>query len=82
MHLKTIHTEYLRPSRTIDTISVCDHQGIQQLMYLYNYEGYSYRIFSDLLELLAFFEESKEPRWHFESEEEVNNFFKKEFKIG
>lgn len=77
MHLETLHTEYLRASRTIDTIALSDEQGIQQLMYVYNYEGYSYRIFPDLSELLAFFEDGKEPELHFGSEEEIEKWWNK-----
>ncbi len=79
MNTTTLHTEYLRASRSIDTVAINNENGIQQLMYIYNYEGCSFRIFESLTELLAFFEEGKEPKWHFESEEEVERWLIKQY---
>ncbi len=78
MNTTTLHTEYLRASRSIDTVALSNNNGIEQLMYIYNYEGYSYRIFESLTDLLAFFQEGKEPRWHFESEEEVERWMERQ----
>lgn len=71
--LTTITTEYIRSSRTIETVLVSNSK-IKKLFYVYNYEGVSFRVFKSLLLLLQFFEIGAESDVHFESEVELDNF--------
>jgi len=72
----SINTQYLRSSRTIETVEVCNSKT-KKLFYIYNYEGYSFRIFDNVLDLIGFFEFNSNKYLHFETEQELNNFFSK-----
>lgn len=69
----TINTEYLRPSRTIDTILVSKN-NLSQVFIVYNYEGYSFRLFKSHLKLILFFQDKTESDFHFETDEELDDF--------
>ena len=71
-----IETEYIRPSRTIETVSVSNTQ-IENLFYVYNYEGYLFRVFKSILSLIQFFEQESDCELCFNSETELDNFFSK-----
>jgi hypothetical protein len=70
----SIHTDYVRPSRTIDTVLVSNSKT-KKLFYVYNYEGYSLRVFETVLSLIKFFEGYVESDLDFDSESELDNFF-------
>ncbi len=72
-NINVIEIEYIRASRTIETIVVRNNQQ-DKLLYIYNYEGNSFRCFGSLLSLVQFFEEGKEPEVYFESETELDEF--------
>lgn len=72
----TLNTEYIRPSRTIETVLVFK-ENLNQLFFVYNYEGNSYRVFENHLDLLRFFQNKKESNHHFSSENELDNFLSK-----
>lgn len=74
--IKTIDTEYLRPSRTIDTV-VVSNSVRYKFFYIYNYEGASYRVFERLADLLFFFEDRIEPKIHFITETGLDNYLLK-----
>lgn len=55
-NVEQIEENYLRSNRTIETILLTDliNSSRQKIVYVYNYEGYHYRIFDDLIELTKF----------------------------
>jgi len=73
--IHTINQIYLRPSRTIEQVEVNSAEK-QKLYYVYNYEGYSYRVFYSLIELTNFFDHGHESRIHFDTEHELDDFLK------
>ena len=73
---KTINTEYLRPSRSIETILVTINNA-NKLFFVYNYEGNSYRVFENSLGLIGFFQEKNESDFHFSSDDELDQFLSK-----
>lgn len=73
MRVECIHTEYLTPSRTIETIEVGVKDRLKTV-YVYNYEGYSFRLFTTEDSLKDFFSIGKEPDIHFSEEEELDDF--------
>ncbi|MEB2777452.1 hypothetical protein SYJ56_19210 [Algoriphagus sp. D3-2-R+10] len=67
------HTEYLRPSKTIETVYMSDGSTIKAF-YIYNYEGYSFRVFERMVSLILFFESGVAEDYHFDTEEELDCF--------
>jgi len=70
---KTIDTEYIRASITIETILV-SNKNSSAVFYLYNYEGNSYRVFASHLALINFFQDKVESDFHFSTETELDTF--------
>lgn len=72
--LNTIRTIYYkRASRTIETILATN--GINaKPFYIYNYGGYSYRLFETRKEVSNFFNYNVESKFHFDSEKELDDF--------
>jgi hypothetical protein len=68
-----ITSEYLRPSRTIETIRLVEG-NLEWMVYIYNYEGTHFRFFDSLIDLIQFFEVGKEPQISFSSEIELDLF--------
>jgi len=68
------NTEYLRSSRTIESLLVTDQNNKNKVLYIYNYEGYSFRLFQSLLDLFLFFNNEKDSSIHFDSEIEIDNY--------
>lgn len=54
--VKQIEVSYLRSNRTVETILLTDlsNSSRQKIVYVYNYEGYHYRVFDNLIELTKF----------------------------
>lgn len=50
----TINTEYIRASRTIETVLVSMGK-FSKIFFVYNYEGVSFRLFKSHLDLIHFF---------------------------
>ncbi len=73
---KVIDTDYLRSSQTIETILVSNSSS-KQVFFVYNYEGYSFRVFETILSLINFFQGKNESNIHFDTETELDNFFAK-----
>lgn len=63
--------EYITPNKTIETVSF---KNTDKLLYIYNYKGIHYRVFTELLLLISFFERGVEPKHTFCTDEEVDNF--------
>ena len=53
-YIKTLNTDYLRASRTIETVLVKSRKD-ETVVYVYNYEGYSFRVFNSTIKLINFF---------------------------
>ncbi len=70
-----IDTFHIRSSRTIDTIYL-NNSFKEKVLYIYNYEGYSYRVFENILCLIEFFNTGTESKFIFESERKLDNFLK------
>ena len=70
--IQTIATEYLRASRTIETVLVTN-TTTNKLYYVYNYEGWFYRVFNNLVDLINFFDDAFEPAIWFEEFAELDN---------
>jgi hypothetical protein len=71
--LKCINTEYLRPSRSIETVLVTK-VNLSKVFFIYNYEGNSYRVFERHLSLILFFQDKAESDLHFSTEAELDHF--------
>lgn len=70
---KAIHVEYLRSSRTIETVLV-SNQELSQVFFIYNYEGNHFRVFKNHLDLINFFQDNAECDFEFGTEEELDLF--------
>lgn len=74
--LQCLHTEYLRSSRTIETVLVSD-RNLNKVVFIYNYEGNSFRVFESHMSLLNFFQHDVEPDFHFDTEFQLDSFLLK-----
>lgn len=72
-HLQTLHTEYLQPNRTIETILVTKGTHTQTV-WVYNDEGLHFRVFDSLIALFDFLNTGSEPEQAFDSEQELDAF--------
>ena len=70
--IQTISTEYLRASRTIETVLVTN-TTTNKLFYIYNYEGWFYRVFNNLIDLNNFFDDAFELAIWLEEFAELDN---------
>ena len=72
--IKCINTDYLRPSRTIETIEISNNENIE-INYIYNYEGTHFRLFKNVLEIIKFFGfHDFEPKISFRNESTMDNY--------
>lgn len=71
--IEVIKTEYLRGSRTIETILVSNNES-DKLFLVYNYEGISFRVFEYLMDLVSFFQGRIESDYHFSTEDQLDDF--------
>lgn len=71
---KAIETEYLRASRTIETVLVTK-DNMDKLFFVYNYEGNSFRVFECIMDLILFFQDKRESDYCFSSDLELDDFF-------
>lgn len=69
--------DYLRSSRTIETILVSNLVN-EKVFFVYNYEGYSFRVFSSHSDLINFFQDNNlDSEFHFDTENELCLFLSK-----
>lgn len=71
--LLALNVDYLRPSRTIETILISNKIS-EKVVFVYNYEGNSFRVFDNVITLINFFESNLESKYHFNSEIELDKF--------
>jgi hypothetical protein len=69
-----IEISYLRPSRTVETI-LLENSSKKRIVYVYNYEGWHFRVFNNVIQVLDFFDDKFEPEISFEDEEELGKYF-------
>ena len=62
---------YIRANRTVETISF---KNIDRFMYVYNYKGNHFRVFTEITDLIAFFQFGKEPKNSFFKESQLDEF--------
>lgn len=72
-NFQAINTEYLRASRTIETVLVTKENS-SKVFFIYNYEGNSFRVFQSQMNLIHFFLNKTESDFHFNSEIELDHF--------
>ena len=70
---KAIQVEYLRPSRTLETVLVTN-EYLSEVFFIYNYEGVSFRVFKTQLDLINFFLNKDESFFHFDTEVKLDIF--------
>ena len=70
---QAIHVEYLRPSRTIETVLVSKDE-LSQVFFIYNYEGNHFRVFQSHWDLINFFQDKAECDFDCGTEEELDWF--------
>lgn len=63
--------EYITASKTIEIVSL---KNSDSLFYIYNYEGYHFRVFTELLSLMNFLQYGVEPKHTFSNDEELDGF--------
>lgn len=69
--INQIDITYLTSSRTIETLLI-GHK--QKSVYVYNYEGYHFRLFLELRELIQFLQFGKEPQLEFSNDEDLDDY--------
>lgn len=65
--------DYITANKTIETISL---KNTDRIFYIYNYEGNHFRVFTEIIDLLKFFQFGIEPKESFLTEFELDNFIK------
>ncbi len=63
--------EYITPNKTIEIVSI---KNSDNLFYISNYQGNHFRVFTELLSLIMFFENGVEPKYAFVNDVEVDDF--------
>ena len=78
--IKQLSIEYLRASRTIETVAVtsCDKTKV---CFVYNFEGNNFRLFDSLISVIQFFELNKEPELSFCNEDDLDRYLIEDLKV-
>ncbi len=71
----SINIIHLRSDRTIETILVSNKKA-EKVLYVYNYQGWFFRVFDNVLDLMNFFDDNFEPKIYFEDENKLDNYFR------
>ncbi len=69
--INQIDITYLTSSRTIETLLIGQKC---KSVYVYNYEGYHFRLFLELRELIQFVQLGKEPQLEFSNDEDLDDY--------
>ena len=69
----TIDVSYLRPSRTIETV-LLKNETKERVLYIYNFEGWHFRVYNNLIDLINFFDDNFEPEVSIESDHELDRY--------
>lgn len=65
--------EYLTPNKTIEELLVFNDHS-EEVFYLYNYKGTSFRLFSSKQKLDEFFDNTNDKAVHFQTEETLDDY--------
>lgn len=65
------HTTYIKPNLTLETILF---KNSDKIFYIYNYQGKHFRLFTNLIDLISFFQSGEEPKHSFLSEIDLDIF--------
>ncbi len=71
--INQLEVKYLRSSRTMEKIELSNNYK-KSVCFVYNYEGYHFRLFGSETELNLFFKKGNEPKLSFDSEEGLDKF--------
>lgn len=63
--------DYITANRTIETISLKNTDGV---FYISNYKGIHFRVFTEILDVIKFFQFGVEPKYDFSTENELDTF--------
>lgn len=78
--LNQLDVQYLSSSRTIEKIEITNYLKTS-ICFVYNYEGYHFRLFESEIALNSFFQQNKEPQFEFYSERELDEFLTNQYQI-
>jgi len=67
------HCEYLTPNKTIETLSISNCES-EIVIYLYNFKGYSFRLFKSKEILNGFWNGMNIEDFHFKSEVDLDHW--------
>lgn len=69
--INNCNVDYITASRTLETVNL---KNTDRLFYIYNYEGNYFRVFTELIDLIKFFQFGTEPRQSFSNENDLDDF--------
>jgi len=73
--INAIDIHYLRPNLTIESV-LLSNKDKERMIYIYNYQGWFYRVFDNIMDVFNFFNQKTEVSIHFENEDELDNYLK------
>jgi hypothetical protein len=68
--------EYLSPNRTVETISITNKRK-NKMLYVYNFQGNSFRLFKNKGQLNNFFRGNKSKYKNFDNEDKLDKALKR-----
>lgn len=71
--LRAIDVSYLRQDKTIETVLVSNSTS-EKVFWIYNYQGWFFRVFENLIDLMKFFDNAFEPKVFFDNEMELDEY--------
>lgn len=74
--MKLIQTQviYFRPNRTLECYFTITNK---ETIFIYNYEGYHFRLFKDTKEVIEFYQKGIEPALCFDCEKYLDEYLEK-----
>lgn len=71
--INQLSCQYITPNKTVETLSISSKK-MSRTVYVYNYKGTSFRLFSSKQQLGGFFKNMNDGDVHFDGEEELDNY--------
>ena len=71
--INAIDIHYLRPNLTIEFV-LLSNKDKERMIYIYNYQGWFFRVFDNLMDIMSFFDDKFEPEIWFEDEKKLDNY--------
>lgn len=73
-NFKSIDVFYIRNNKTVETVLVSN--GIEEkVFFVYNYQGWFFNVFKNMVELFNFFNDVFETELYFEDEKLLDKYF-------